>query len=189
VQAAIEEIFDAVRAATGDRPIAVVIDGLDRVSGDPRAHLQRLLAASRLVTDLSAAVIATFAAPFAAVGSPAGWSQHVVLGFDADERGALELALLKRIDAAGVELADPVPITQRIAAEALGQPRHAMALLRAAALHALAGGRAGLSVDDVEAVAADVRAAMALPPHPAHDPDADELPPRDVDDGGAGQAT
>jgi Cdc6-like AAA superfamily ATPase len=165
MQEAIEEIFDAVRAASGQKRIVVAVDGLDRVApADARRSAHGLLEATRLLTDLSVAVVATLAVPLGAAGSPAGWSQHVVLGFAPDERATLELALLKRMKAAGLDVDDAVPLTQRIAEESGGDPRHAMMLLRAAALVALAAGRANLGPGDVEAAAPEVREAMALAP-------------------------
>ena len=153
VQAVMELLLDAVRAARGERPVVVMIDGLDALAAHADEHggraVRELLGGSRLVRDLPVAVIATVTGP--AAHAPAGWSAHAVAAFGEVERPALAVALLKRITAAGVDADDAVAITERLAAEADGHPQRAVALLRDAALYALASGRARLAIADVDA--------------------------------------
>lgn len=167
VQAVLEKIFAAVRAAYGGRPIAVLVDGLEKVNGGAGRWMRETFEYTRLLTDTSVTMVAaTPSCPFSETNAAlaAGWSPQVVYGFAPDDLDTLAEALSLRVRAAGI---DPVPtgfglICHRLASDAGGHPRHAMLMLRSTVMNALKAGRDTVVGDDVDGAVQKLREQLAM---------------------------
>lgn len=166
VQEKLEAIFEAVRH-TGRRPIAVLIDGLEKVNGGAGRWMRETFEYTRLLTDTTVTLVAaTPSCPFSETNSAiaAGWAPQVVYGFAPDDLDTLAAAIVRRVVAAGI---DPDAsgfgaLGGRIAAEAGGHPRHAMLLLRTTVMTAMKAGRDVVVAGDVEAAAQKLREQLAM---------------------------
>ncbi len=167
LQDKLEAIFAAVRQAHADRPIAVLVDGLEKVNGGAGRWMRETFEYTRLLTDTSVTLVAaTPSCPFSETNSAiaAGWAPQVVYGFAPDDLDTLAAAIVRRVVAAGI---DPDAsgfgaLGGRIAAEAGGHPRHAMLLLRTTVMTAMKAGRDVVVAGDVEAAAQKLREQLAM---------------------------
>lgn len=167
LQEAVEAIFDAVRKAHGGRPIAVLIDGLEKVNGEAAEWMRQTFEKTRLLTDTSVTMVAaTPPCPFSETNSAVatGWAPQVIYGFAPDDLPALSQAMRLRIQAADI---DPVStglnaVIERLAADAGGHPRHAILMLRASVMNALKAGRNEVLPADVDAAVQKLREQLAM---------------------------
>ena len=166
LQDAVEAIFAALRAAYG-RPVAVLIDGLEKVNGGASQWMRNTFENTRLLTDTSATmVVATPPCPFSDTNSAAqlGWAPHVVFGFAPDDFISLEAALALRLQHAGIDpdASGLATLCGRLAHESGGHPRHAMLLLHEAVVGALTNQRAAIAPEDVQAAIRTLREVLEM---------------------------
>lgn len=165
LQRALENVFTAVRAAHGGRPIVVLLDGLERINGAAIQWMRDTFANTRLLTDTSVTiVVATPPCPFAATTNQPGWSPRIAYGFAPDDLPTLAEALRRRVEYAGID-----PMTdgfdsacERLAIASGGHPRHAMELLRSISRTVLKHGRTNVTGDDIEDCLQTLREELAV---------------------------
>jgi hypothetical protein len=167
VQAALEAIFDGVRTARGGRPIAVLLDGLEKVNGGAGRWMRETFEYTRLLTDSSVTLIAaTPSCPFSETNSAlaAGWSSQVVYGFAPDDLETLTQAMARRVRAAGFDDDESgfASICQRLAFDSGGHPRHAMLMLRSTVMNVMKAGRDRVTAADVDGAVQKLRESLAM---------------------------
>lgn len=167
VQTALEAIFAAVRAARGGRPIAVLLDGLEKVNGGAGRWMRETFEYTRLLTDSSVTIIAaTPSCPFSETNSAlaAGWSPQVVYGFAPEDLNTLREAMARRVRAAGLDLdASGFGSTcERLALDSGGHPRHAMLMLRSTVMNVMKSGRDHVVATDVDGAVQKLREQLAM---------------------------
>lgn len=150
---ACHEIAMAVRASI-DRPIVVILDGLEKMNGQANTRLVEIFQQTALLARPAwTAVIAAPPATLARTNALIGYQPQPVWGFGPDDLGGLRLLLERRIVRAGLDPALHVERTSLdlIADKSGGLPYHAVSIAQGAAVRALGERSNRLSIEAAKA--------------------------------------
>ena len=155
LQESAEKIARAVQQRV-QRPLCVLIDGLEQMNGEAGERFRQVFEQTRLLADTQwSAVIASPPSTLTETSSVdgRGFSTKVVWGFGPDDLGALEDLLALRLRDAGFDPGkDVIPGgLKKMAEMSGGLPRHAVMMVRDAIAPAMREGSVRLEPHHIEA--------------------------------------
>lgn len=165
MQEAVRNIFNSIRDS-GQRPLVVMVDGLEKVNGGASQWFRDTFENTRLIIDLEAVlVVACPPSSFVSTNSAHqyGYVPQVVWGFSQSDLPSLEQALWKRVQFARADANTPVlrAACARFSDDSGGHPRHAISLLKRAVKRAILANRADLTGGDCDEAVQELREWLA----------------------------